>query len=305
MTVTSTSRISGLWIPLITPFRDGRIDEASFVRLIRHLLSSPIDGMIVAATTGEGLTLSHEETKRLAELAATTIAGRVPLHLGIAGADTRALGLAIEGTRRWPVEGYLVSCPSYVRPSQEGLRQHFLKLADAAGERPLVVYNIPYRTGINLANDTLLRLVEERPNIAGIKDCCADPQQSVELIGRRPPGFAVLTGEDAQYFSALTHGADGGITASAHVNPGAFAKIRRDLLAGESDLARAAWHGLVDMVRLFFAEPNPAPVKHWLWRQGLIASPELRLPMTGVTAVLAGRLDRLMQSRGVTKVAAE
>ncbi len=305
MTDTSAPALGGLWIPLITPFRDGRVDDASFARLIRHLLSHPVDGMIVAATTGEGLTLGREETKRLAELAAATVAGRVPLHLGIAGTDTRALGLQIEATRGWPVQGYLVSCPSYVRPSQEGLYQHFLRIADAAGDRPVVVYNIPYRTGVNLANDTLLRLVEARPNIVGIKDCCADPQQSVELIGRRPPGFSILTGEDAQYFSALTHGADGGITASAHVNTGAFARIRRDLLAGESDRARAAWHGLVDLVRLFFAEPNPAPVKHWLWRQGLIASPELRLPMTGITPALAGRLDRMMQSRGAMKVAAE
>lgn len=305
MTDTNAPRISGLWIPLITPFRDGRVDESSYVRLIRHLLSAPIDGIIVAATTGEGLTLSQEETKRLAEIAASTVAGRVPLHLGIAGTDTRALGTQIEATRGWRVDGYLVSCPSYVRPSQEGLRQHFLRIADAAGERPVVVYNIPYRTGVNLANNTLLQLVAERSNIVGIKDCCADPQQSVELIGRRPHGFGVLTGEDAQYFSALTHGADGGITASAHVDPAVFARIRRDLLDGESDRARAAWHGLVDMVRLFFTEPNPAPVKHWLWRQGLIASPELRLPMTGITPALAGRLDRLMQSRGVTKVAAE
>lgn len=304
MTDSTTPTPSGLWIPLITPFRDGRIDEASFVRVIRHLLSSPVDGMIVAATTGEGLTLDWDETKRLVEIAAATVAGRVPLHLGMSGSDTRALSVRIERTRDWPVGGYLVPSPAYVRPSQEGLYRHFLAVADAS-ERPVVVYNIPYRTGVNISNDTLLRIAGARPNIVGVKDCSADPQQSVELIGRRPPGFAVLTGEDAQYFSALTHGADGGITASAHVNPAVFARIRQDLAAGETDRARAAWNGLVDIVRLFFAEPNPAPVKHWLWRQGLIASPELRLPMTGVTAALAGRLDRMMQARGATKVAAE
>lgn len=305
MTDTSTPALGGLWIPLITPFRDGRVDAASFTRLIRHLLASPIDGLIVAATTGEGHALDDEETKRLVEVAAETVAGRVPVHLGIAGNDTRALSVRIERTRDWPVAGYLVPCPPYVRPSQEGLYRHFLAVADAAAGRPVVVYNIPYRTGINLANDTLLRIAEARANIVGIKDCCADPLQSVELIGRRPPGFAVLTGEDAQYFSALTHGADGGITASAHVDPAVFARIRRDLLAGEADRARAAWNGLVDLVRLFFAEPNPAPVKHWLWRQGLIAAPELRLPMTGVTPALAGRIDRMMQARGAMRVAAE
>lgn len=300
--IAPTPRLSGLWIPLITPFRDGRLDEASLVRLIRHLLETPIDGLILAATTGEGLTLDEEETQRLVEIAAATVAGRVPLHLGIAGSDTRALSRRIAATAGWPVEAYLIPCPAYVRPSQEGLYRHFLSVADAT-DRPIIVYNIPYRTGVNLATETLLRLVEARPSIVGVKDCCTDPQQTLDLLRARPPGFAVLTGEDAQFHAALAQGADGGILAAAHTDPAAFAKVRHDLLAGDNAAAQAGWRELIDLVRLFFAEPSPAPVKHWLWRQGWIASPELRLPMTGVSAALAGRLDRLMAARGTQKAA--
>jgi 4-hydroxy-tetrahydrodipicolinate synthase len=159
-----------------------------------------------------------------------------------------------------------------------------------------VLYNIPYRTGVNLANETLLSLAE-LPNIVGVKDCCADAAQSFDLLRLRPPGFAVLTGEDALFFTALAQGADGGILAAAHIDPAGFAAVRGDLLAGAREAALSRWGELVDPVRLLFAEPSPAAIKHWLWRAGLIASPELRLPMTGVTPGLAGKLDRLFWAR--------
>lgn len=296
----STPRLRGLWIPLVTPFRDGRLDEASFARLVRHLAASPIDGFILAATTGEGLTLDDDETRRLVDLAADIVGGRLPLHLGMGGSDTRALVRRIEATRDWPIQGYLVPSPAYVRPSQEGLYRHFLAVADAT-DRPISLYNIPYRTGVNIANDTLLKLVAERSTIVGVKDCCSDAEQSFDLLARRPEGFSVLNGEDGQYYTALVHGADGGITASAHAAPSAFAQVLRDLRAGDQRSALAIWNDLAEIVRLFFSEPNPAPVKHWLWRAGLIASPELRLPMTGVTPALAGRIDRMMQARGAMR----
>jgi 4-hydroxy-tetrahydrodipicolinate synthase len=302
-TTTDTPSFDGLWIPVVTPFRDGRVDEASFLRLLSHFLDSPVDGLVLAATTGEGLTLDEEETQRLAELAAAHVGRRLPLLLGLAGSDTRAMARSLAVADRWPVQGYLISCPAYSRPSQEGLFGHFSALAEAT-DRPVLLYNIPYRTAVNLANETLFRLIEARANIVGIKDCGTDPQQSIDLLRFRPQGFAVLTGEDAQFHAALCNGADGGITASAHADPAAFAQVRRDLLAGDRAAALAGWRGLIDLVRLLFAEPSPAGVKHVLWRQGLIASPELRLPMTGVTPALAGRIDRLLQGRGVRATAA-
>ena len=282
--------IQGIWLPLVTPFRDGALDEGSLGRMARHYLGQPIDGFILAATTGEGLTIDDAETERLVAIVTGEVAGKVPVFLGISGSDTRKLGKALARTAQWPVDGTLIACPYYTRPSQDGLYRHFAALA-AETARPIVVYNIPYRTGVNMTNDTLLRLAA-LPNIAGVKDCCADQNQSFDLIRAKPPGFSVMTGEDALFYAALTQGADGGILASAHIDTARFAAIRDLLNAGDQPAALRAWRSLIDLPRLLFAEPSPAPIKHWLWRLGLIDSPEVRLPMTQVSDVLAARIDR-------------
>jgi 4-hydroxy-tetrahydrodipicolinate synthase len=160
----------------------------------------------------------------------------------------------------------------------------------------VLLYNIPYRTGVNLGNEAMLRLAEH-PNIAGLKDCCADRSQSLDLLRRRPQRFAVLTGEDAQYQDALDDGADGGILASAHVETAAFAAIYKLMAAGERDAALRRWRSVAELTRLLFSEPSPAPIKYWLWRTGLIDSPQVRLPMTEVSAELAARIDQEIERR--------
>ena len=285
----NTTRLRGVWLPLVTPFRDGSLDETSLKRMVRHYMKEPIDGLILAATTGEGLTLDDEEIERLVQITAAECDRRLPLYLGLSGSDTRKLLKALARTARWPVDGYLIACPYYTRPSQDGLYQHFSMLAGHT-QRPILIYNIPYRTGVNMTNETMLRLAQI-PNIVGVKECCADQTQSFDLLRARPADFSVLTGEDALFYTALTQGADGGILAAAHVETAKFAEIRRLMIAGDSR-ALDAWRTLVDLPRLLFAEPNPAPIKHWLWRARLIDSPEVRLPMTGVSAGLAARIDQ-------------
>ena len=289
------SRLEGIWLPLITPFIDGALDEQALASLVRHYLAAPIDGFILAATTGEALTLDEPEVERLVAVTAETVAGQRPIFLGLCGSDTRKLVHRLEATARWPIDGYLVTCPYYSRPSQEGLRRHFTALAERT-TKPLALYNIPYRTGVNLANETVFDLAALEP-VIGIKDCCAIPSQSFDLLRGRPPGFSVLTGEDAWFYSALAHGADGGILASAHVDPAGFAAVRTAVLADDRERALRLWTELVDVVALLFAEPSPAPIKHWLWRRHLIPSPEVRLPMTPVSAALAGQIDRVIQKR--------
>jgi 4-hydroxy-tetrahydrodipicolinate synthase len=285
----------GVWLPLVTPFRDGALDEASLRRLLRHYAEQPIDGLILAATTGEGLTLDAAETEQLVDVAASETGGALPIYLGLSGVDTRKLAKELAATRSWPIDGYLIACPYYVRPSQEGLYRHFATLAQST-ERPIMIYNIPYRTGVNMTNETLLRLAE-LPNIVGVKDCCADAAQSFDLLRTRPNGFSVLTGEDALLYTALTQGADGGILAAAHVETAAFARVAATVLDGDHATALLAWRRLVDVPRLLFAEPSPAPIKHWLWRAGLIDSPEVRSPMAGISTGLAERIDRMMAER--------
>jgi 4-hydroxy-tetrahydrodipicolinate synthase len=289
------SRIEGLWLPLITPFRDGALDERSLRRMTRHYLGQPVDGMILAATTGEGLTIDDDETERLVAVVGADVANRIPVFLGISGSDTRKVAKALARTAPWPVDGYLIACPYYTRPPQAGLYHHFAALAGETA-RPIMIYNIPYRTGVNLANEALLRLAE-LPNIVGVKDCCADQVQSFDLMRARPDGFAVMTGEDALLYAALTQGADGGILAAAHVETARFAAIRQMLLAGDHRAALQAWRGLVDVARLLFAEPSPAPIKHWLASTGLIDSPEVRAPIMPVSAALAARIEREMEQR--------
>ncbi|QDZ09433.1 4-hydroxy-tetrahydrodipicolinate synthase [Devosia ginsengisoli] len=290
---TNHPELPGLWLPLVTPFRDGKLDETSLHRLVAHYAAQPVDGLILGATTGEGLSLDDAEAQLLVSVtsAALGAAGRnIPIYLGISGADTRKIGKALERSAGWGMQGYLIACPYYTRPSQEGLFQHFSALADST-DKPIIIYNIPYRTGVNLGNETMLRLAG-RTNIVGVKDCCADPAQSFDLVRRKPADFAVLTGEDAFYYSALTQGADGAILASAHVHTRAFAAIRTRLLAGDQPGALADWQQLADIPRLLFSEPSPGAIKYWLWRQGLIDSPEMRLPMVSVSEGLAGRIEQ-------------
>jgi 4-hydroxy-tetrahydrodipicolinate synthase len=257
--------------------------------------------MILAATTGEGLTLERHEIERLVVTVHDEIARgarELPICLGLSGSNTRAMLGTLADTAAWPIDGTLISCPYYSRPSQSGMIRHFSALADQAAH-PVLIYNIPYRTGINLGNEAMLQLAEH-PNIAGLKDCCAIRAQSMELLRRRPAGFAVLTGEDAQTYEALADGADGAILASAHLETEAFASVARLLAAGDRSAALARWRSVSDLTTLLFSEPSPAPIKYWLWRLGLIDSAEVRLPMTEVSAGLAARLDREIERRTAT-----
>ena len=219
---------SGLWLPLITPFRDDGLDVVSLRRLVRHYAGKPVDGLILGATTGEGLTLDDAEVAQLVTVTANAlrdIGSHMPLYLGLSGSDTRKVVTSLARTADWPVDGYLIACPYYTRPSQQGLELHFAALANSTA-RPVMIYNIPYRTGVNLGNKAMLRLAA-RANVVGVKDCCADTLQSVDLLRRRPHGFSVLTGEDALFYGALVRGSDGGILASAHVETAAFAEVRQ------------------------------------------------------------------------------
>ena len=292
------SLLQGLWLPLITPFRNNVLDEASLRRLVRHYAVKPVDGLILAATSGEGMTLDVSELERIVALTRAELAVAkcyIPICLGVSGSNTAKLCDTLEETAAWPIDGYLIAAPYYSRPSQRGLVQHFGALADHASW-PIVLYNIPYRTAVNISNDTLLELAEHE-NIVGLKDCCAEREQSLDLLRRRPPGFRVLTGEDAHYYEALTDGADGGILLSAHFETETFASVRSLLKQGDREAARKHWDTVSFLTELLFAEPSPAPAKYWLSRTGLFDSAEVRLPMVEASAELSARLDAEIERR--------
>lgn len=273
---------SGLWVPLITPFRDGAVDHDALAALTRALVPTGIAGFVVCGSTGEAAALDEDE--QLACLATVaTHAGELPLMMGVSGYNVGAMRawaqqLSTRADGEIPsLRGLLVPAPHYIRPSQAGLRLWFETLADAS-TLPLVVYDIPYRTGAVIARETLLALAAH-PNIRAVKDCGGDAGKTLALIadGR----LAVLAGEDLQLFSTVAQGGAGAITASAHLHTRRFVAVLDLLARGDLAAARAAWQPLLPLVEALFAEPNPGPLK------------ALLAPMTGISLGLRERLDAI------------
>ena len=293
---------SGVWLPIVTPFVDGEIDDTSYERLIDHYVRAGVTGIIPLGTTGESPTVDETEAETLVERTVAVVDGRVPILVGVSGNDTRRVVAAVKRLAPHPIQGLLVVCPYYNRPSQDGLRAHFTRVAEAT-DRPMLIYNIPYRTGVNLTNESLLALAE-LPNIAGVKDSSGDIAQSLALLRQRPVGFSVLTGEDAYFYTMLAHGGDGGILAAAHLDAATFVAVHERMTANDHHGARALWSRLERIIPLLFKEANPMPIKHCLWRDGLIRSPECRLPLTRVSPALAAELERVVVGTAAAEVRA-
>lgn len=281
--------IAGVWVPLITPFKDGRVDLPSYRRLIEHVLAKGVTGLFPLGTTGEAPTLDEDEADAIVAETVTAVAGRVPVFVGIGGNATHKIVRAIRRLEKHGFPGIVSVCPYYNRPSQDGLARHFEAIARAT-DRQILIYNIPYRTSVNLANDTLLDLAA-LPNIVGVKDSSGSLAQSLDLLARRPRGFSVLTGEDPMFFTMLCNGADGGILAASHVATERFVAVHKRIAANDLAGAQAEWAPIAALVPKLFREANPMPLKYVLWRQGLIASPECRLPLTTISPALAQELD--------------
>jgi 4-hydroxy-tetrahydrodipicolinate synthase len=284
--------ISGVWLPIVTPFYDGGVDFSSYERLVEHYVAEGVSGIFPLGTTGESPTLDGDEIEAIVDRTVGIVADRVPVFVGIGGNATAKTVNAIRRLDRYGFAGIVSVCPYYNRPGQDGLREHFTRVAEAT-DRPIVIYNIPYRTGVNLTNDTLLTLAEI-PNIIGVKDSSGSLPQSIELLRRRQPGFAVMTGEDNYFYTMLAHGGDGGILASAHLETQSFVAVYERMRANDHREAHAIWSRLEPLVPLLFREANPMPLKYCLWRRGLLRSPECRLPLTRISPALAAELDRLI-----------
>ena len=290
------TEISGIWLPVITPFVDGAVDLVGYERLLEHYLTRGVTGIFPLGTTGESPTLDEDEMEALVACTVRVVAGRIPIFVGVGGNATAKVLKTLARLERYPFAGIVSVCPYYNRPGQDGLRAHFTRIAEATS-REILIYNIPYRTSVNLANDTLLRLAE-LPNIVGVKDSSGNLAQSLELLRHRPRGFAVMTGDDASLYTMLAHGGDGGILASAHLSTERFVEVHERMRANDHRAACAVWAGLASLIPFLFKEANPMPIKHCLWRQGLIASPECRLPLTRISEALAAELEPALRADG-------
>lgn len=286
------TKIDGIWIPLVTPFRDGAVDLHSYKNLVDHYIGLGVQGLIPLGTTGESPTVSDEEYEMVLEKTMEYAAGRVPVIVGLGGNNTAGVVKKLALAEKQKVRGILSVCPYYNRPDQKGIYAHFKQISEST-DLDILVYNIPYRTGRNIENKTIRELAGLR-NIVGIKDSCGDIQQSAELLLDKPRDFTILTGEDTNYFMTLTMGGDGGILASAHLRTAEFLRIYGLIKNNDHQGALTAWKQLSPIIPLLFQEPNPAPIKYCLYKLGLIRSAELRLPLTDISETLRDKLDQYL-----------
>ena len=278
---------SGLWIALVTPFKDGAVDHPALAALTARLRAEGVSGFVACGSTGEAAALDKAE--QLQVLETTLEAARdLPVVMGVSGYHQGQVLDRVQALARYPLAGLLVSAPHYIRPSQDGLLHWFRAIADASTV-PVVLYDIPYRTGATLTPETLLALAAH-PRIHAIKDCGGSTAKTQALIadGR----LQVLTGEDAQIFNTLALGGAGAISACAHWQTPQFVELVGLLRGGDLSQARRAWQALRPWIEACFAEPNPAPLKAMLAHAGEMRN-ELRAPMMVASQDLVQRLRAL------------
>ncbi len=283
---------NGVWLPLITPFIDDHIDYQSLQRLIDFYIEKGVSGLIPLATTGESPAIEEDEYLEVIEKTLEFTRGRVPVFIGLGGNYTKKVVKQLKQVEHYKVDGILSVTPYYNRPDQNGIFQHFLQMSEATA-LPIIIYNIPYRTGRNIENATISKLAELK-NIVGLKDSCGDLKQTTELLLHRPADFSILTGEDALFYTTLTLGGDGGILASAHLATGIFVEVFKLIQANNHQKALEKWRGLAEFIPSLFVEPNPAPIKYCLKQQGMIRSLETRLPLTEISKELKEKLNQYL-----------
>lgn len=269
---------SGTATALVTPFKaNGAVDEPTLRDLVDRQIKGGIEALVPVGSTGEGATLTEDEQAFVIETVADQVNGRVPVIAGASSnATVRAIGLARTAQQRG-ADAVLTVAPFYNKPTQEGLYQHFGSIAEAI-DIPMVVYNVPGRTASNIDAATTLRLAEEIPLIAGIKEASANFSQIMEILRHRPKGFGVWSGDDNLTLPLVALGADGIISVAANEIPRLFSDMVRHALAGKWDKARAAHNRLLPLMNANFLESNPIPVKAALAMMGLIED-TLRLPL--------------------------
>lgn len=268
----------GLGIALITPFcEDGSVDYKSLVRLMEYQLDNGADFFCILATTGETPCLTKDEKQKIKELVVSTVKGRVPILMGCGGNNTAAVVEELKTGDFRGIDGMLSVCPYYNKPSQEGLYQHFKAIA-AATSLPVVLYNVPGRTGVNLKAETTVRLARDCENIVAIKEASGSLEQVDEIIKNKPKDFAVISGDDALTFPMISCGAEGVISVIGNALPKEFSRMIRLEFKGEYEGARKIHHRFTELFSLLFVDGNPAGVKAMLHEMGFIEN-VLRLPL--------------------------
>jgi len=291
--------IQGSIVAMVTPFRNGAVDEAKVRELVEWHVASGTDGIVPCGTTGESPTLTHDEHKRVVEIVVDAARGRIPI---IAGTGSNSTAEAIDLTshaKKAGARAALVVNPYYNRPTQEGLYRHFRAVAEAV-DIPILVYNIQSRTAVNVETDTLQRLAKDCPNIVGVKEASGSLDQMTQVILACGPDFSVVSGDDNLTLPLMSVGGRGVISVIANIVPRETAEMTHAALAGDWKLARELHLRLFPLCRAVFIETNPIPVKEAMAMMGML-EPEFRLPLCRMGDANRERLRAILTQHGLLK----
>jgi len=289
----------GSIVAMVTPFRNGKIDESKVKELVELHVKSGTDAIVPCGTTGESPTLSHDEHRRMVELTVAAAAGRIPV---IAGTGSNSTSEAVDLTKhaeRAGVQGALVVNPYYNKPTQEGLYRHFRTVAEATS-LPILVYNIQGRTAVNIETDTMARLARDAQNIVGVKEASGSLDQMSQVILACGPDFSVLSGDDNITLPLLVIGGRGVISVIANIVPRETSEMVHAALEGDWKRARELHYKLFPLARAAFLETNPIPIKEAMAMAGML-EPEFRLPMCRMGDANRQKLRAILESYGLVK----
>lgn len=285
----------GLGIALVTPFTaDGEVDYKAIVRLVEYQIQNGADFLCILATTGETPCLSTEEKENIKKLVVDTNRGRLPILMGCGGNNTRAVVEELKTADWTGIDGVLSVCPYYNKPSQEGLYQHFKAISEAS-PLPVVLYNVPGRTGINMKSETTVRLARDCENVVAVKEASGSLEQVDEIIKNKPERFDVISGDDALTFSMVASGAAGSISVIGNALPKEVSRMIRLEFKGEYEAARTIHHRFTELYSLLFVDGNPAGVKALLHEMGFIEN-VLRLPLVPTRITTLQKMTEILKT---------
>ena len=289
--------LTGMGVALVTPFKhDKSVDYSALARLLEYQIKNGVDYLVVLGTTAETATLTCNEKAQLREFIAERVAGRVPLVIGVGGNNTMALVEELHTIDLTPFSAVLSVVPYYNKPSQEGIYQHYKAIAEAS-PIPVILYNVPGRTGVNMTADTTLRLAREFSNIIGVKEASGNINQMDDIIKNKPSDFMVISGDDGITFPLITLGAVGVISVIGNAFPREFSRMVRLALEGDYKRALTIHHRFTELFSLLFVDGNPAGVKCLLHAMGFIEN-ELRLPLVPTRITTYERIRQVLDSLG-------
>ena len=282
--------LKGCGTALFTPFKDGKLDEAAFAATVRRQVEAGIHFLVPLGTTGETPCLSVAERQRVLALARENAPGKALL----VGGGTNSLTATLESMAQLPgADAYLIVVPDYNKPNQTGLYEYYKAVAEST-DKPIVIYNVPGRTGTNILAETTLRLAEEIPNIVAVKEASGIYKQISEIVRCKPEGFSVLSGNDDETLSLMATGADGIISVASNIAPREMVQLAEALQKDDMVTARALHHKLMPLFKACFVESSPIPGKYAMSRLGLMAN-ELRLPLVPASAKTEELMDKTLK----------